>query len=133
MTIQLANIGNSANDGTGDNLRDAFVKFNSNFSEIDTYSIANVGAGAQIFKSKSNGVESLRSIVAGHGITVTQGTNDITISGGAGRFNEPLSFDHAGITPNVTTWLEFLAFNNIIDYGTFINPTQMTTDFGNLG
>ena len=53
MSIQLANIGSSANDGTGDNLRDAFVKFNSNFSEIDSYSIANVGAGAQIFKNKS--------------------------------------------------------------------------------
>jgi len=133
MSIQLANIGGSANDGTGDNLRDAFVKFNSNFSEIDSYSIANVGAGAQIFKNKSNGVESLRSIVAGNGITITQGTDDITISGGAGRFNEPLAFDHAGIIPNVTTWLEFLAFNNVVDYGTFVNPTQITTDFGNLG
>ena len=89
MSIQLANIGSSANDGTGDNLRDAFVKFNSNFSEIDSYSIANVGAGAQIFKNKANGVGSLRSITAGHGITVTQGTDEITISGGAGRFNEP--------------------------------------------
>ena len=88
---------------------------------------------ALIFKNKANGVESLRSITAGHGITVTQGTDEITISGGAGRFNEPLAFDHAGITPSVTTWLEFLAFNNIVDYGTFTNPTQMTTDFGNLG
>ena len=35
MAVQLINIGNIANDGTGDDLREAMIKINSNFEEID--------------------------------------------------------------------------------------------------
>ena len=35
MTIQNINIGNIANDGTGDDLREAFRKVNENFDELD--------------------------------------------------------------------------------------------------
>ena len=35
MAINLINIGNIANDGTGDDLREAFVKVNNNFEELD--------------------------------------------------------------------------------------------------
>ena len=34
MTKQVINIGSSANDGTGDPLRDAFTKANQNFTEL---------------------------------------------------------------------------------------------------
>ena len=34
MTIQNINIGNIANDGTGDDLREAFRKVNENFDEL---------------------------------------------------------------------------------------------------
>ena len=34
MTQQVINIGTSANDGSGDPLRTAFDKINSNFTEI---------------------------------------------------------------------------------------------------
>ena len=36
MAIQTINIGTIANDGTGDDLREAFVKVNNNFTELDT-------------------------------------------------------------------------------------------------
>jgi len=36
MTIQTINIGSSANDGTGDQLRTAFDKINDNFGELYT-------------------------------------------------------------------------------------------------
>ena len=36
MAIQTINVGNIPNDGTGDDLREAFVKVNNNFSEVDT-------------------------------------------------------------------------------------------------
>ena len=32
MSIETINIGNIANDGTGDDLRQAFIKTNNNFS-----------------------------------------------------------------------------------------------------
>ena len=31
MAVQTINIGNAANDGTGDDLREAFIKVNNNF------------------------------------------------------------------------------------------------------
>ena len=34
MAIQTINIGQVANDGTGDDLREAFVKVNNNFTEL---------------------------------------------------------------------------------------------------
>ena len=38
MAIQTINIGTIANDGTGDDLREAFVKVNSNFTELNARS-----------------------------------------------------------------------------------------------
>ena len=34
MAKQTINVGTVANDGTGDNLRDSFIKTNDNFSEV---------------------------------------------------------------------------------------------------
>lgn len=77
MNISLIDIGNIANDGTGDDLRTAFQKINENFVEVET-SIdastvaANVGDGIGLYKQKtvntlefkSLGVGSLLSIAA---------------------------------------------------------------------
>ena len=58
MAIQTVNIGTIANDGTGDDLREAFVKVNNNFSELDlrspeTTSASNLGSGGQgVFAQK---------------------------------------------------------------------------------
>ena len=51
MAKQIIGVGTEANDGTGDALRDAFVKVKSNFDE--TYEGANVTATAPISKSSS--------------------------------------------------------------------------------
>jgi hypothetical protein len=37
LTQQIINVGDSPNDGTGDKIRDAMVKINTNFSDIYTY------------------------------------------------------------------------------------------------
>ena len=55
MTIQTINVGSLANDGTGDDLREAFIKVNQNFADLDTRTEAttatNVGtSGASVFK-----------------------------------------------------------------------------------
>ena len=54
MAIQTINIGTIANDGTGDDLREAFVKVNNNFTELDTRDPekttgANLGSGRGCF------------------------------------------------------------------------------------
>jgi hypothetical protein len=57
MPIQTINIGNYANDSTGDDLRTAFQKVNANFTELSVSASvgngANLGAGVGIFKNKN--------------------------------------------------------------------------------
>ena len=58
MAVQLINIGNVANDGTGDDLREAFIKVNQNFEEIDLRddeqtTVSNLGdTGEGVFAQK---------------------------------------------------------------------------------
>lgn len=63
MAKQVINIGTTANDGTGDPIRDAFDKVNDNFTELYTDDAGDVG-----------------SIVAGTGISVNAATGDVTVT-----------------------------------------------------
>jgi hypothetical protein len=45
MAKQTVNIGSSANDGTGDQLRTAFDKINDNFDELYARSVPTSGVG----------------------------------------------------------------------------------------
>lgn len=56
MTLQFINIGGYSNDGTGDSLRDAFVKVNENFALLETglTGAVNLGSGAGIYASKTS-------------------------------------------------------------------------------
>jgi len=90
MAIQSINIGSIANDGTGDDLREAFNKVNANFIDLDTKlstaegsDAENLGLGEGIFAQKSDNTLQLRSIVAGSNISLSGGGNSITISGDA--------------------------------------------------
>lgn len=57
MAIQTINLGNYANDGTGDDLRTAFQKVNANFQSLTTTinvaTATNLGGGVGIFKQKN--------------------------------------------------------------------------------
>lgn len=63
MAKQVINIGTSADDGTGDVLRVAFDKVNSNFTELYNDDSGDVG-----------------SITGGTGITASSSTGDVTLS-----------------------------------------------------
>lgn len=86
MAIQLVNLGNTANDGTGDDLREAFVKVNANFNELDLRddeqtTVSNLGAtGEGIFKEKVNYDLKFKKIIGGAGLTLTATDNNITIA-----------------------------------------------------
>ena len=86
MAIQSVNIGTIANDGTGDDLREAFVKVNANFSELDSRSPekttgANLGsAGEGIFAQLYGAELQFKKIVAGSAVTLTSDGNAITIN-----------------------------------------------------
>jgi hypothetical protein len=90
MAVQLINIGNVANDGTGDDLREAMVKINQNFEELDlrddeqTTGLS-LGFGAKaVFKQKLNYELQFRGLAAGDDITLTQSDSVITIAADGG-------------------------------------------------
>jgi len=91
MAIQTINIGYLANDGTGDDLREAFIKVNENFQEMSAlvdnavvYDIENVGSGVGVYKGRVGSIFQLKSFIDGHGIQFTENGNDITVTGDPG-------------------------------------------------
>mgnify|MGYP006157708143 CR=1 FL=1 len=66
MAKQIINIGTTANDGTGDPLRDAFDKVNDNFTELYTDDAGDVN-----------------SIIGGTSISVDQATGNVTVTNDA--------------------------------------------------
>jgi hypothetical protein len=85
MAITRINVGTLANDGTGDDLRQAFVKVNNNFDDLDARTegqatAGNLGSGTGIFYSKEVGVIGLKSLVSGTNIQITNDEDTVTIS-----------------------------------------------------
>lgn len=88
MAIQTINIGNVVNDGLGDDLRTAFQKVNSNFSELSflgnltaTNTTGNSGIG--LFKEKTtvnnNSTLVFKTLLSGNNVTLTDLPNTVRI------------------------------------------------------
>jgi len=89
MAIQSINIGSIANDGTGDDLREAFAKVNNNFSELDNRvtiadgsDAANIGGGTGIFSEKIGNELQFKSIVTS-GISISNSATEVTLTSDA--------------------------------------------------
>lgn len=70
MAIQTINVGVIANDGTGDDLREAFIKANQNFDDLDlrVSSVVditgeNIGTGFGVFSQKNNNTLEFRKLL----------------------------------------------------------------------
>lgn len=89
MAIETINLGTYANDGQGDDLRSAFQKVNSNFTQLDNIVATNglnLGSGAPVFNSKVTDpgigdLLSFRSLKAGANISISYDSTEITIQG----------------------------------------------------
>jgi hypothetical protein len=85
MNITLIDIGNIANDGTGDDLRTAFQKINDNLVELET-SIdvstvaANVGDGVGLFKQKTVNTLEFKTLAVNDKLAITLDGNKVVIS-----------------------------------------------------
>jgi hypothetical protein len=85
MAVEVINIGNIANDGTGDDLREAFRKVNDNFDDLDTrfpeaatgVNLSQVGEG--IFASATNSELSFKTLIGGANINLTATDSTITL------------------------------------------------------
>ncbi len=85
MSLEQINIGTFANDGTGDDLREAFRKVNLNFIDLDlrddeSTTATNIGTiGEGIFAKKNNYELQFKKLVGGFDTTLTSSEDKITI------------------------------------------------------
>jgi len=91
MSIQNINIGYLANDGTGDDLRDAFIKVNNNFDEmqllLDNAIVVtgeSVGLGKNIFKQKIGNILEFKTLIQGNNVLLTEHGDSVTITADSG-------------------------------------------------
>ena len=83
MAKQTINVGSTANDGTGDKLRDAFVKVNANFTELysdDAGDVNSVNAGTGISVNQTTGAVTVTNSAPDQTVSLADGGN-IGISG----------------------------------------------------
>lgn len=85
MAIEYINTGTIANDGTGDALREAFIKVNDNFEILDLRIIEetvieNLGEiGAAVYAGKTDGVNGFKRLISGTNISVSENSTSITL------------------------------------------------------
>ena len=89
MAISTINIGTLANDGTGDDLREAFIKVNNNFTELDarqaenttaTNRLADDGTTKGVFAEKVADNLVFKNLKAGPNVSLSADNNQITIT-----------------------------------------------------
>lgn len=103
MAVQLINIGNVANDGTGDDLREAMIKINSNFEELDLRddeqtSASNLGTeGEGLFSQRLVYDLQFKKIHAGNNVTLTADENKITIAADSGVSDLTITADTGSV------------------------------------
>jgi hypothetical protein len=150
MAIQLVDLGELINDGTGDDLRTAFIKVNNNFTEIeerlpDSISGVNLGTeGEGVFSSAQGAVLSFKRIDAGSNLLVSSNqnkiiltinpdqnlllnsdisANNITANTFSGSFSGSFSGDFVGnLTGNADT-----VTNGVVTTGSYENPEWLVS------
>ncbi len=150
MTIELINLGQYANDGTGDDLRTAFEKVNNNFTTLNltlgVTNATNVGTGAQFYKAKTESTLQFRTLRSpNNSVTVTSSDNTVDLSvttelstdltpvlGGDLNLNNNIIYNgdtqttvYGYSVPLVSGLLELILAGNTytIDFGSFLSPT----------
>ena len=111
MAIENINIGNLANDGTGDDLRTAFIKVNNNFTELDDINRLievegnNLGTSPSsegVFANKIDNVLNFKSLNAGSGINLSANSTSVTIDAAVGISDLIFTTDNGSIIINDT-------------------------------
>ncbi len=153
MPIQTINLGNYANDGTGDDLRTAFQKVNSNFqlvgSTLGIINGENLGGGTGIFKRRDNDNLTLefKTLTSTDGsVTITSTDNTVDLKNNSILENDPSPSLSADLELNgnnivigsegygdvqTTVWgIDVRNLNSLMEM--FIQSGTVTLDFGSF-
>jgi len=159
MTIQTINLGNYANDGTGDDLRTAFEKVNANFTELgasDVRNGINLGSGSEIFAQRNNNAElefkTLTSI--DNSVTITHDATTVNLKASASIvedtapqlggnldlqsyyiYHGDVQTSIYGINvPLLNSLVQLMLTSGqlIVDLGNFLDPIDTNLDMGDI-
>jgi hypothetical protein len=113
MALRTINLGSVANDGTGDDLREAFEKVIFNFSELDARTpeattVTNLGTGEGLYASKNDAELQFKSLVGGNNVVLSSDSNELTIDVDAGVTQFVVAADTGSlvVTENTTVTIE---------------------------
>tara|TARA_R110000772_G_scaffold111680_6_gene215768 strand:+ start:4306 stop:5193 length:888 start_codon:yes stop_codon:yes gene_type:complete len=115
MAKQTVNVGSTANDGTGDKLRDAFVKVNANFTELytdDAGDVNSVTAGTGISVNQTTGAVVVTNSDPDQTVSLTG--VDIAVSGTYPSFTLTNSAPNANHTGDVTGATALTIANGVV-------------------
>lgn len=85
MAVQLVNIGRIANDGTGDDLREAFIKINQSLEDLDlriddkTEGL-NLGSGAGVFKQRTGYNLEYKTLTGSNDVVITDNQTELAFT-----------------------------------------------------
>lgn len=119
MAVELINVGQIANDGTGDDLREAFIKINQNLEELDLRddeqtTASNIGSiGEGVFSQKINYDLQFKKLIAGQDVSLSSNDNAITISANGGLKTLLIIADNGNKTLEGVTHLNINGGENI--------------------
>jgi hypothetical protein len=136
MAINYIDVGIVANDGTGDDLREAFVKVNDNFEELDLRIveetvIINAGTvGQGIYLDKIDGEHIFKRLVAGSNVTLSSTANSITVNAADSLGQLIIVSDSGSITVSRGQTLSVVGGNGI---ATRTNGQQLILDLDTTG
>lgn len=108
MALKTINLGSVANDGTGDDLREAFDKVVFNFADLDNRTpeattVVNLGTGEGLYASKSDAELQFKSLVGGNNVTLSSDSNQLTINVDAGVTQFVVAADTGSLTVTENT------------------------------
>jgi len=136
MSIGYINTGTIANDGTGDDLREAFIKINDNFEELDLRIIEetvienNGSIGESLYTGKNDGIHGFKRINAGSNVTLASTENSITINSAAALDELIIVSDNGTITVAPGQTMSIQGGEGV---GTRVNGQQLIIDLDTTG
>ena len=138
MAITSINVGNIANDGTGDDLREAFIKVNDNFNDLENrvtnipLTAANIGVtGEGIYAQTVDNTLQFKKLIPGQNTVLSSNGNSITIDTNGGMSDFLVLTDNGSINVNGTTYLGIQGGQNI-DTRVSTNHLFIDVDTNNL-
>lgn len=138
MAIELVNIGKIANDGTGDDLREAFIKVNRSLEDLDLRiddktEGENVGTGTGVFYRRDGYNLQFKSLNSTDGsVSFTDNVTSVDVKIADGAVDTPIVTDNGAFTLGRTTTLNIRGAGAVTTEADALNNTVTINGGSNL-